>query len=79
MLADCDFHIHGRYSAATSGKMTLDNISAQGTLKGLHLIGTGDALHPKWLLEIKGLDGYSDGVYEKNGCKFVITTEVEDS
>ncbi|MEE8403536.1 MAG: TIGR00375 family protein, partial [Candidatus Hydrothermarchaeaceae archaeon] len=47
--------------------------------KGLHLIGTGDALHPKWLLEIKGLDGYSDGVYEKNGCKFVITTEVEDS
>ena len=30
MLLDCDFHIHGRYSAATSKNMTLENISVQG-------------------------------------------------
>jgi uncharacterized protein (TIGR00375 family) len=79
MLLDCDFHIHGRYSGATSRNMTLENISVQGALKGLRVIGTGDALHPKWLLEIENLDKYSDGIYEKNGCKFAITTEVEDS
>jgi uncharacterized protein (TIGR00375 family) len=79
MLLDCDFHIHGRYSGATSKNMTLENISVQGLLKGLHLIGTGDALHPGWLKEIKALDEHSDGIYEKNKCKFIITTEVEDA
>lgn len=78
MLVDCDFHIHGRYSGATSEKMTLGNISTQGALKGLNVVGTGDALHPKWLGDIKRLDRHSDGIYEKNGCKFVITTEIED-
>ncbi|NOZ76657.1 MAG: phosphotransferase, partial [Euryarchaeota archaeon] len=75
---DCDFHIHGRYSAATSGRMELETISKQARLKGLALVGTGDALHPGWLDEIKGLAEHSDGIYEKNGCKFVLTTEVED-
>lgn len=78
MLVDCDFHIHGRYSAATSKNMTIENISLQGTLKGLQIIGTGDALHPKWLLELASIGEYSDGVYEKNGCKFIVTVEVED-
>ncbi len=79
MLLDCDFHIHGRYSAATSKNMTLENISVQGPLKGLHVVGTGDALHPRWLSEIENLGKHSDGIYEKNGCKFVLTTEVEAS
>ena len=79
MLLDCDFHIHGRYSAATSKNMTLENISVQAPRKGLHLIGTGDALHPAWLSDIKKLKKYSDGIYEKNNFKFIITTEVEDA
>jgi uncharacterized protein (TIGR00375 family) len=78
MLIDCDFHLHGRYSGGTSDKMSLENISSQGVLKGLDVVGTGDALHPKWLEEIRGLQDVSEGVYEKNGCKFVITVEVED-
>lgn len=79
MLLDCDFHIHGRYSAATSKNMTLENISVQAPRKGLHLIGTGDALHPAWLKDIAGLKESSDGIYEKNNFKFIITTEVEDA
>jgi uncharacterized protein (TIGR00375 family) len=79
MQIDCDFHIHGRYSGATSDRMNLENISRQGKLKGLDLIGTGDALHPKWLKEIRALKKFSDGIYEKNDSKFVLTVEVEDS
>jgi uncharacterized protein (TIGR00375 family) len=79
MLLDCDFHVHSRYSAATSKNMTLENISVQAPLKGLHLIGTGDALHPAWLSDIKKLKEHSDGIYEKNNFKFIITTEVEDA
>ena len=79
MLIDCDFHIHSRYSAATSKNMTLENISVQAPLKGLHLIGTGDALHPAWLKDIGALKEFSDGIYEKNNFKFILTTEVEDA
>lgn len=79
MRLDCDFHIHGRYSGATSKNMNLDVISKQAMLKGLDVVGTGDALHRGWLRELQELDKYSEGVYDKNGCRFVITLEVEDA
>ncbi len=79
MQIDCDFHVHSRYSAATSDKMGFETISSQALLKGLDLVGSGDALHPKWLAEMKRLSSYSEGIYELNGCKFVTTVEVEDS
>jgi uncharacterized protein (TIGR00375 family) len=79
MQIDCDFHIHSRYSGATSGKMDFNTISSQGKLKGLDVVGTGDALHPKWLDEIKSLKEYSEGIYEINGSKFILTVEVEDN
>ncbi|MBU2560564.1 endonuclease Q family protein, partial [archaeon] len=79
MLLDCDFHIHSRYSQATSKNMTLENISVQAPRKGLHLMGTGDALHPAWLSDIEKLKEFSEGIYEKNNFKFIITTEVEDA
>lgn len=78
MRLDCDFHIHSRYSGATSKNMSLDVISKQAILKGLDVVGTGDALHRGWLRELRGLEKCSDGVYKKNGCRFVITLEVED-
>lgn len=79
MLLDCDFHIHSRYSGATSEQMNFEVISEQAPLKGLSVVGTGDALHHAWLKEIKSLKLFSDGIYEKRKCKFVITTEVEDA
>ncbi len=79
MLIDSDFHIHGKHSGGTSSNMNLENISRQALLKGLHLVGTGDALHPEWLKDIKAMNRFSDGIFELNGCKFIITTEVEDA
>jgi len=48
-----DLHIHSRYSGATSERMTLREIAYYARLKGLNLMGTGDALHPSWMRELK--------------------------
>lgn len=48
-----DLHIHGRYSRATSGQMSLSEIAKYAKIKGLNLVGTGDFTHPLWLREIR--------------------------
>lgn len=59
--------------------MELPLIAREGELKGLDLIGTGDALHPEWWKHLqenlKGQGIYSIG---NSRVKFLITTEVED-
>ncbi len=74
---DCDFHIHSKYSAATSKNMNLENISIGSRQKGLSVVATGDALNKFWLEEIEELR-FKDGVGKLNDCHFIITTEVED-
>jgi uncharacterized protein (TIGR00375 family) len=74
---DCDFHIHSKYSAATSKNMTLENISIGSRQKGLSVVATSDALNKFWLEEIEELK-FKDGVGKLNDCHFIITTEVED-
>ena len=53
MLINTDLHIHSCFSMATSKDMLINNIAIKSKEKGLNLIGTGDALHPKWLEDIK--------------------------
>ena len=53
MIIRADLHIHGRYSMATSKNMTPTLLSSQGSLKGLHLVATGDAFHQGWLSMIE--------------------------
>jgi len=80
VFIDCDFHIHSKYSAATSKDMELGAIAENAKLKGLDIIGTGDALHKLWLEDIEELD-FKEGVGRIEGEKktgFVLTTEVED-
>ncbi len=79
---DVDFHIHSKYSGGTSGSMELPLIAREAEHKGLHLVGTGDALHPAWLNHLKkNLIEDSNGVYSTTESKtrFLITVEVEDS
>ena len=75
---DCDFHIHSKYSAATSNRMDLETIASQAPFKGLDVVGTGDALHNRWLKEIKALP-MEEGILRKGDCNFILTTEVEDT
>ncbi|MFB6203267.1 MAG: TIGR00375 family protein [Candidatus Nanohaloarchaea archaeon] len=80
MEIDADFHIHGKHSAGVSPDMELDVLSEQGRKKGLDLIGTGDALNPKWLSHIEeGTDRKRDGIYTTGSMDFIITAEVEDN
>lgn len=76
-----DFHIHSKYSGGTSKNMELPLIARQAELKGLHLVGTGDALNPEWQRHLRSnFVDENNGVYSvKNSkTKFLTTTEVED-
>lgn len=50
-----DFHIHSRYSYATSKKMDLQQLAIWGQLKGIGLMGTGDFTHPVWQKELQAM------------------------
>lgn len=77
----CDLHIHSRYSGGSSYKITLPKIANNCRIKGINLIGSGDALNPLWLKELKNyLQEFADGVYFYPNIpevKFIIQTEVE--
>ena len=78
MLVNADFHIHSCFSMASSKDMLIKNIAPKSKLKGLQLLGTGDAFHPEWLDIISESTTYSgDGIYSCDGTDFVLTSEVE--
>ena len=78
MLVNADLHIHSCFSMATSKDMLINNIAPKSKEKGLNLVGTGDAFHPGWLNIIEESTEYKgDGVYSKDECDFILTTEVE--
>lgn len=59
-----DFHIHSKYSRATSKDMDLDCLVKWAKIKGVSMLGTGDFTHPLWLSELKGkLREVDPGVY----------------
>jgi len=79
MQVDADLHIHSRYSKAVSKAMTIPNLAENARFKGLGMVGTGDILNPKWEEELlKYAEKVDEGTYERNGIRFLLTTEVED-
>jgi len=48
MLANADLHIHSPYSMAVSRFMLPEQLLSACLAKGIHVLGTGDALHPEW-------------------------------
>ena len=78
MLVNADFHVHSCFSSASSKDMLIENMAPKSKLKGLKLLGTGDAFHPGWLDIIEESTDYSgDGIYTAGDMDFVLTTEVE--
>jgi DNA helicase II / ATP-dependent DNA helicase PcrA len=47
-----DFHIHSKYSHATSKFMDLPALAQWSQLKGIGVMGTGDFTHPLWQQEL---------------------------
>ena len=76
-----DFHIHSHFSRATSKDMSIEEISRNGKLKGLQLVGTGDFTHPSWLEEIREKLGPNEthagsGIFVHYGMLWMLTGEV---
>lgn len=59
-----DFHIHSKYSNATSKFMDLQSLALWGQLKGIGVMGTGDFTNPLWQKELKNqLDEVEQGLF----------------
>ncbi len=48
-----DFHVHSKYSRATSPDMSPEGLWKWSQLKGIRVIGTGDFTHPQWVAELR--------------------------
>ncbi len=74
-----DFHIHSKYSRATSREMDLDHLVEWAKLKGILLLGTGDFTHHLWLQELKlQLKPAGNGLFSYRGVRFILTAEVSN-
>ncbi len=72
-----DFHIHSKYSRATSRDMDIVHIAEWAKLKGITLMGTGDFTHHLWLEELKSkLESTGKGLFTHNGIHFILSAEV---
>ena len=76
-----DFHIHSKYSYATSKFMDLEQLAVWGQLKGIAVMGTGDFTHPLWQQELaRNLQEAEPGLFELNNVlQKKIDTQVYDS
>jgi uncharacterized protein (TIGR00375 family) len=72
-----DFHIHSKYSRATSKDMDIQHIAEWAAIKGIHLMGTGDFTHHLWLEELKRtLEDAGNGLFIHRGVHFILTSEI---
>ncbi len=72
-----DFHIHSKYSRATSKDMDVEHLVDWAKLKGIQLMGTGDFTHHLWLEELKSkLEPKGNGIFAYKDINFILTTEI---
>ena len=76
-----DFHIHSKYSRATSPQMDLENLDKWAKIKGIRVLGTGDFTHPEWFLGLKEkLEPAEPGLYKlkdrESQVRFILTSEI---
>jgi len=81
MKVVADFHIHSRFSRATSPKLDVESLGAWAARKGILVLGTGDFTHPKWLEELKTkLEPAEPGLFKikgsENRTRFILTSEI---
>jgi uncharacterized protein (TIGR00375 family) len=78
-----DFHVHSKYSRATSKDMDVETLARWAKKKGISLLGTGDFTHPSYLAELRSKleplgDGYLRLKKEDQGVRFILTTELSN-
>jgi uncharacterized protein (TIGR00375 family) len=84
-----DFHVHSKYSRATSKDMDVESMAKWASLKGVNLLGTGDFTHPFYFAGLKQkLEPLGNGLftlkkeYRQNASQaevhFMLVTEVSN-
>jgi uncharacterized protein (TIGR00375 family) len=78
-----DFHLHSKFSRATSKDMEVETLARWAKKKGIGLLGTGDFTHPTYFVELRSkLVSLDNGLFElKKGekeVKFILTTELSN-
>lgn len=76
-----DFHIHSKYSRATSPQTDLENLERFAGIKGITVLGTGDFTHPGWLKNLKTkLNPAERGLFKikesLSPVRFILTSEI---
>lgn len=78
-----DFHIHSKYSRATSREMDAELLAQWAKKKGIGLLGTGDFTHPTYFAELKSkLQPAEPGLFRlvrgEEEVRYILTTEVSN-
>ena len=78
-----DFHLHSKYSRATSKEMEVETLARWAKKKGISLLGTGDFTHPTYFAELRSkLEPLGSGLFqlkkEDQGVRYILTTEVSN-
>ncbi|MFA5878306.1 MAG: endonuclease Q family protein [Candidatus Staskawiczbacteria bacterium] len=81
MIFIADFHIHSKYSRATSPQMDLINLDKWARIKGIKVLGTGDFTHPEWFKSLKKeLEPAEPGLFKlktsDSPTRFILTSEI---
>lgn len=85
-----DFHIHSKYSRATSPKTDLEHLDEAAKIKGIKVLGTGDFTHFEWFNNLKEkLEPAEPGLYKlksevrnsksetsSDETRFILTSEI---
>jgi len=78
-----DFHIHSKYSRATSREMEVQTLAHWAEKKGIDLLGTGDFTHPQYFAELQGaLEPFGNGLFKLRNrpspVHFILNVEVSN-
>jgi uncharacterized protein (TIGR00375 family) len=78
-----DFHIHSKFSRATSREMEVETLAPWAKKKGIALLGTGDFTHPTYFAELRSkLEPLGNGLFKlrkgEQGVQYILTTEVSN-
>jgi uncharacterized protein (TIGR00375 family) len=78
-----DFHLHSKYSRATSKDMEVETLGRWAKKKGISLLGTGDFTHPTYFAELQAkLEPLENGLFGlkkgDEGTRFILTTELSN-
>lgn len=75
---NADLHLHSPYSIAVSKNMILPRLKHSATMKGIHILGTGDITQPSWRSYLRNNLIKEGDCFFYQDLAFILQTELED-